>query len=281
MRRDFRAEAVRRMVVIGESNAYGMCASDPQNEWVQVLANNIRSHQNGYLRVLNNAIPSNCISPSNPGYIAFDGHYATAPSALERYREDVIAHDPDLAIFAYGLNDSHAGHGVESFIRDYEQIVKDTRKHLSDSLIVLVGPYWNPQYDRDLWLQPKYEQARTVREAAGIGRSGDDLVTAYIEEIHALAGRYDCLFIDLYNILKGASWLIHNDACHYTDVGQAVIGMAVFTDLAANCSFLASKSTAAYREGGFSTNDTGGTNSLPGVVASWRYHEGLHRPESD
>lgn len=268
MRRDFRAEPVRTMVVMGESNAYGMCATDPQNEWVQVLASHIRRHQDGYLRILNNAIPSNVISPSTPGFVPFSGTYATAPSALERYKEDMIAHKPDLAVYAYGLNDSRMGHDTLSFMRDYETIIKDTRTQLRDALIVLVGPYWNPQYEMDLWTRPEYNKAR---ESFGVAaRGGDDLVTAYNERIGDLAASYDCLFVDLYAVLQGALWLIHEDACHYTDVGQATIGMIVFAALATNCSFLAAKSTAAFRDGEFSIRDTGGTNSLPSVISSWR-----------
>lgn len=268
MRRDFRAEPVRTMVVMGESNAYGMCATDPQNEWVQVLAAHVRRHQDGYLRVLNNAIPSNVISPSTPGYVPFNGTYATAPSALERYQEDMIAQRPDLAVYAYGLNDSRMGHDTSSFMRDYEAIVKNTRSQLGDSLIVLVGPYWNPQYDMDLWSQPEYDRAR---ESFGVaGRGGDDLVTVYNQRIGELAESYDCLFVDLYATLKGALWLIHDDACHYTDVGQTIVGMLVFSALATNCSFLAAKSTTAFRDGVFSIHNTGGTNGLPPVIASWR-----------
>src|ERR1700680_3598511 len=106
MLRDLRSKPVRTVVVMGESNAYGMCAIDPQNEWVQVVASKIRRHQDGHLQVLNNSIPSNVISPASPAYQSFRGNYATAPSALERDSVDMIAHKPDLAMFAYGLNDS-------------------------------------------------------------------------------------------------------------------------------------------------------------------------------
>src|SRR5919202_4690813 len=122
MRHDYRATPVRKMVVMGESNAYGMCATDPQNEWVETLAALIRRHQDGYLRVRNNAIPSNVISPTSPGYVPFRGQYATAPSALERYSDDMIGHKPDLAIYAYGLNDSRCGYAPDGFLRDYEEI---------------------------------------------------------------------------------------------------------------------------------------------------------------
>ena len=56
-RQDYRSQPVRRMVVMGESNAYGMSAGDPVNEWVQALAFLIRRFQDGPLRVFNNAIP--------------------------------------------------------------------------------------------------------------------------------------------------------------------------------------------------------------------------------
>src|SRR3989442_10606647 len=146
MRHDFRARPVRAMAVMGESNAFGMCASDAQNEWEQVLASLVRRHQDGYLRVSNNSIPGNVISPSAPAYGADHIAFATAPSALERYEADMIAYRPDLAVFAYGFNDSRCGHEVSSFIRDYETIVSNTRARLSDALIVLVGPYWGPQH---------------------------------------------------------------------------------------------------------------------------------------
>ena len=121
LKHDYRSAAVRRLVVMGESNAYGMCAGDPLNEWVQVLAFLIRRFQDGPLRVFNNSIPSNVISPRAPGYDA-KHIYGTAPSALERFKEDTIDYRPDMAVYAYGLNDSRCGHALESFIEDYEKI---------------------------------------------------------------------------------------------------------------------------------------------------------------
>ena len=67
IRRDYRADPVRRLVVMGESNAYGMSASSPKNEWVQVLAEGIREFQQESVRLFNNAIPANVISPDAPG----------------------------------------------------------------------------------------------------------------------------------------------------------------------------------------------------------------------
>jgi hypothetical protein len=56
-RNDKRSKPVRRLVVMGESNGYGMSASSPKNEWVQVLGECIREFQDEAVRVFNNAIP--------------------------------------------------------------------------------------------------------------------------------------------------------------------------------------------------------------------------------
>jgi hypothetical protein len=256
------------MVVMGESNSYGMVASDPQNEWVQVVAGLIRRHQDGYLRVINNSIPANVISPNAPGYELMQGAVGTAPSALERYRKDMIDHRPDLAIYAYGLNDSRCGHETRSFVTSYEQIVRDTRAALSGALIVLVGPYWNPQFDAALWRDHRFDEARS--ESGKFARPGDDLVLEYNTAIAKLAIKHGCLFVDLYGLLHGAEWLIHSDACHYSDVGQALIGLHVFTQLAVNASFLSIKSQQAFQDGGFSVDDTGGTNAMPSAIMTWR-----------
>ena len=81
-KRDYRSEPVRRLVVLGESNAFGMCASEPRNQWVQVLANLIRDFQDEPVHVFNSSIPANVISTNSPGYGDF-GEEAR-PCALER-----------------------------------------------------------------------------------------------------------------------------------------------------------------------------------------------------
>lgn len=55
-RRDIRSQPIRRLVVMGESNAYGMSAGDARNEWVQSLAGLIRRFQDEPVRVFNNAM---------------------------------------------------------------------------------------------------------------------------------------------------------------------------------------------------------------------------------
>jgi lysophospholipase L1-like esterase len=252
------------MVVMGESNAYGMNAVESRNQWVQVLGDQIRTFQDGPLRIFNNAIPSNVISPAAPGYVEGD-LFATAPSAIERYQQDMIGYAPDLAVFAYGLNDSRCGHAVDSFITAYEEIVRTTKARCPETLIVLVGPYWNLQYDAETWADPSY-----TGRFGKFGVPGDALVRFYNSAIFRLAAEYDVLFVDLYTFLEGSTWLLTDDACHFSDVGQHLIGQHVFGLIASRCSFLSHTSRLADAELRSSVWTTGGTDALPDVVKRWR-----------
>jgi lysophospholipase L1-like esterase len=265
IREDYRSEPVRRMVVMGESNAYGMNASCPRNEWVQVLGDGIREFQEEPVRVFNNAIHSNVISPDAPGYDA-TSNPGTAPSALERFEADMIAYRPDLAVFAYGLNDSRCGHTLESFIRAYRVIVSTTRKRLPNALVVLAGPYWNLQYDANAWEKNKGDSSRFGK----FGLPGDKLVLAYNQAIAQLASETHSLFVDLYRVLEGTPWLLTADACHFNDLGHRIIGLTVFSQLATHCSFLSQKSLKIEKALGSNIHNTGGTEALPHVIQKWR-----------
>ena len=191
--------------------------------------------------------------------------YRTAPSAIERYREDMIAYRPDLAIFAYGLNDSRCGHDPKSFMRAYQEIVSTTQHECPNALIMLVGPYWNPQYDAEHW-QKQHKPGKFGK----FGRPGDDIVTAYNDAIADFAGEIGALYVDVYRMLEGATWLVTQDDCHFNDLGQRLIGMTVFSQLAQHCSFLAKTSDQMEHELASSIRNTGGTNALPHVIDTWR-----------
>jgi lysophospholipase L1-like esterase len=251
-------------VVMGESNAYGMCAGDPANEWVQTLAGCLRRFQGEPVRVFNNAIPANVLSPDAPGYEPGD-EYRTAPSALERFEQDMIAYAPDMALYAYGLNDSRCGQPVDRFMAAYRIILERTRRALPDVLLVLVGPYWNLQYDSRTWSNPIYKD-----RFGNFNLPGDELVRAYNAEIATLAAETGALFVDVYSMLEGATWLLNADGCHFNDVGQAIIGMKVFCEVAAHCSFAATKSQAMEEKLHLTIWNTGGTEALPHVINTWR-----------
>lgn len=259
--KDFRAKPIHRMVVIGESIAFGMTASDPRNEWVQTVANLLRDFQDVPLHVINNAIPANVISPRSPAYRNLS-EYAR-PSALERYQKDLIDLNPDLAVIAYGLNDSRCGYEAEKFLDDLATIIKDTRQN-TEALIVLTSPYWNTQYNQKLW-----NSLDEIPDFGDFSVTGDELVKEYITGIQKLASKYGCLFVDLYSPTEGCTWLLNKDRCHYNDVGQRMIGQLIFNKIVSNCSFTGLKSQRIEEEGDFNINNTGGTKGKGNIIASW------------
>jgi hypothetical protein len=131
--------------------------------------------------------------------------------------------------------------------------------------MVLVGPYWNLQYDAPTWADPIYEG-----RFGKFNLPGDELVRAYNLEIAQLAAEFDTLFVDVYAMLEGASWLLNDDGCHFNDVGQAIIGMKVFCEVAAHCSFAAARSQAMEEQLRLTIWNTGGTEALPHVISTWR-----------
>ena len=158
-------------------------------------------------------------------------------------------------------------------MRAYQAIVNRTREALPETLLVLVGPYWNIQYDDNLW-EAQYK-TRMGPIYGKFDRSGDDLVLSYNHAIAEMAGECGALFVDVYSLLEGAPWLMNADACHFTDLGQWLIGTAVFSKLAANCSFLSKKSKTIEKELNLSVHNTGGTDALPHVIRSRRGLSGL------
>jgi lysophospholipase L1-like esterase len=256
--KDYFKRPVRKMVLLGESNAFGMCASDPRNEWAQTVANLIRDFQDEALIFLNNAIPANVISPESPGYKSLP-EYAL-PTAIERYKKDIIEHDPDLTIIAYGLNDSRCGNPVSSFIKDLETIINDVKNN-TNSLIILTSPYWNTQYNEKLWDSLKEKPEWVNGRYKIFSKPGRDLVWSYVTEIKNLALKYDCLFIDLFTPTENCIWLLNEDHDHFNDVGQKTIGQIVFTKIATSCSFIGKKSKRIEIEGNFDITNTGGTGA--------------------
>ena len=133
------------MVVLGESHVAGMCATEERRRWVNVAAELIGEFQGAPVTLHNKGISANAISPRSPGYAA-----SAKPSALERYREDVIALRPDLFVLSYGLNDMRAGMPPEQFREDMARIITDV-KAACDPVIVLTTVYHMTAYD---WYPP-------------------------------------------------------------------------------------------------------------------------------
>ena len=109
------------MLVMGESTVKGGPWLDrTEDRFADVLATLIDACQAAPVAYHNKGIGANVISPRSPGY-----EQSAKPSALERYKTDVIDLNPDLFILCYGLNDMRAGMPVEDFAEDMQTIISD------------------------------------------------------------------------------------------------------------------------------------------------------------
>lgn len=223
-KRDRWARPFERMVVMGESTVEGgPWLERTEERWADVLAGLIERCQRRPLVYFNRGIGANAISPRSPGYAN-----SRKPSALERYREDVIALQPDLFILCYGLNDMRAGMNVEEFREDMQTILSDVMA-ACHPLTVLTTVYHMTGY----------------RSYPPYNRGGPAQTRVYNEVIRQLAEANDCLLANVWEAEGQADWLIHPDGVHANAVGNLVIAHRVFEVLAQHCSGLTTAVHAA------------------------------------
>jgi lysophospholipase L1-like esterase len=207
----------KRVVIMGESTVRGGgWVARQEDRYADVLVRLINEVQAEPVEYFNKGIGANAISPRSPGYPE-----SRKPSAMERYKDDVIANRPDLFIMAYGLNDMRAGMDVNTFIEEMETIIRDVRS-ACDPLIVLVSVYHMPRYD----YFPPYNKGSV------------EATLRYNNAIRRLAERTGCLFADVYSAQARANWLVHEDSVHANKVGNLVIAHEIFRVLATHCSGL-------------------------------------------
>ena len=210
------------MVALGESTVAGACASEERFRWVNVVADLISEFQGQPVTLHNRGIGANAISPRSPGYPA-----SAKPSALERYREDVIALQPDLFVLSYGLNDMRAGMHPEEFREDMQAILSEVTA-ACNPVTVLTTVYHMSAYD----LYPPYD------------RGSPAATRVYNEVIRQLAEANRCLLADIHDAQAEADWTVHPDTVHANDLGHRLIGHRVFEVIATNCSGVSAKVTA-------------------------------------
>ena len=211
-KRDYHPNPFRRVVVLGESHV-------AEGTWVNVFGALLTEFQ-GPPRpeVLNAGIGANVISRRSPGYAA-----SAKPSALERFRDDVIRPGPDLVIISYGLNDMRAGMPTEDFREDLAHLAGEIRRAL-DAVIVLTTTYNMSAYA----LYPPFD------------KGSPDASIVYNLVIRQVAQDHDALVADIWDAEGGAPWLIETDTVHANVLGQTLIGHRVFQTVASNCSGAAS-----------------------------------------
>lgn len=216
--KNFRSEPFKRLVILGESTVEGGgWLSRREDRFADVLVRSIDECQNEPVEYFNKGIGANSISPRSPGYEA-----SAKPSALERYRTDVIELRPDLFILCYGLNDMRAAMPIPDFREDMATIIRDVQKACSPTIVLTTVYYmtgWKsyPPFDR----------------------GSVELTLQYNEAIRGLAEEFDCILADVWEAEGYADWLLHYDGVHANKVGNRVIANRIFEAIAQHASGLA------------------------------------------
>lgn len=227
--RDFRKEPFKRLVILGESMVSGgdgrWLQSDDQR-YANVVVRLINACQEKPIEYFNKGVGSNAISQRSPGYPK-----SSKPSAIERYKVDVIDLNPDLFILAYGANDMVAGMPVPDFREDMARIISDVKKACAP-MIVLTTVYYMTGWKS--W--PPYDKGSI------------ELSLKYNDCIRSLAAEFDCAVADVWAAAGGADWLIHYDGAHSNMVGSLLIGHRVFEAICQHASGLTQQTFAQIRD---------------------------------
>ena len=233
--RDFRKEPFKRLVILGESTVQGgPWLQREQDRYADILVGLINTCQAQPLEYHNKGIGANAISPRSPGY-----GQSNKPSALERYRKDVIELKPDLFLLCYGLNDMRAAMPVEDFREDMATIIRDVGKACAP-LTVLTTVYYMTGWKSF----PPYDKGSV------------ELTMRYNDCIRGLAAEFDCILADVWAAEGGADWLIHYDGVHANRVGNMVIAHRIFQAIAQHCSGLTNHTFEQERDSQWSRETT-------------------------
>jgi len=216
---DMRTEPIKTMIALGESTTWGYSVSDKSKCWVNRLAGMLQEYQGEAIRFINQGIGSNVLTTLCPAYEA-----SAKPSALERLESEVLAHNPDLLILSYGLNDSRGGTSAEVFRVEYQKLI-DIVKAGSDALIVLVNVYY--MHECTYTMYPPWTH------------SDYNLAELYNLMIEQLAADNNLILADIYASEQGVDWFIDEDHCHPNDLGHHIIANKTFEAIARKASFVA------------------------------------------
>ena len=226
--RDFKKEPFKRFVIMGESTVHGgpWLPREEEDRYADVLVRLINACQEKPVEYHNKGISANAISPRSPGYAE-----SAKPSAMERYKTDVIDLAPDLFILCYGLNDMRAAMPLGDFRADMATIIRDVKKACSPVTMLTTVYYmtgWRsfPPYDK----------------------GSPELTLRYNECIRGLAAEFDCILADVWGAEGGADWLIHYDGVHANQVGNLVLGHKLFEALAQHSSGLTNQALKQARD---------------------------------
>jgi lysophospholipase L1-like esterase len=215
------------MVALGESTTAGGWSSSPERCWVPLLAAMISDIQEAPVQCVNSGIGANVLSTESPCY-----DYSGKPAATERLEKHVFAHQPDLVLVSYGLNDARGGTPLSLFRRELTEVVQRIRSSTS-ALIVLLGPYYMIDFQRG---------------GGHWDKANLQLFYQFNEAIAEIARVQNCLFVNILAANGETDWMVHYDGVHANDLGHRIIANEVFKVLAQNCSGLAAHTKAVERQ---------------------------------
>ena len=195
------------MVVLGESTVEGGgWLSGPEERWADILWKLLENAQEETVLYHNAGIGASVISPISPGYEA-----SVKPSAAERLQEEVISHNPDLVVVAYGLNDMRAGMSVSAFKKEMEDII-DCIQQSIHALIVIVNVYHMSAYE----YYPPFDKG-------SVGKTKE-----FNQMLEMLAAEMKCVYADVWSAEGQQDSVIHQDTVHANKVGNMLIAHKVF-----------------------------------------------------
>ena len=215
---DWHPYEFRRMVALGESTTAGGWSTSQSRCWVSVLADLISDFQAKRIKCVNSGIGANVISTKSPAY-----EPSGKPAANERLEQHVVAHNPDLLIISYGLNDARGGTPLPLFQTEMVSLVKTVRQNIQP-LIVLLGPYFMTDF--------------TVGGEAWT-HADLNIFQRFNTAIAQTATSQKCLYVDLLAANGCTDWMVHYDGVHANDLGHRIVANRIFEVLAQNASGLA------------------------------------------
>jgi len=215
---DMRSEPVKCVVALGESTTWGYSASLKEKCWVNQVVTMLEEFQGQKVQLINQGIGSNVLTPKCP-------QKGVGRPALLRVDDDVIAHEPDLVLLSYGLNDSRAGTESEVFRAEYQKLIDRIRDKI-DPVIVILNVYYMHE---EMYKYPGWD------------KSDYKLTDTYNGIIEEMSKANNLILADVYAAEVGVDWAIDMDHCHPNDLGHRLIANRVFEAIARNCSFVAAQ----------------------------------------
>ena len=217
--KDLRSKPVKRVIALGESTTWGYSVSDTNKCWVNQVVRMLEEFQGIPIELINQGIGSNVLTTECPAY-----EFSAKPSALERVKEELIEHSPDMIFLSYGLNDSRGGTPPEVFRRAYQTLIDRIRSSIQPT-IVLVNTYYMHEI--------LYQRCKHWEE------SSYNLTDVYNLVIQQIAEKNSVILADVYAAEYGVDWIIDQDHCHPNDLGHRIIANRIFEAIVRNCSFVA------------------------------------------